>query len=511
MALSKRLYFLDPAAYLPFFTNNSPLSHLKSYFDFNRSLNKCRSGSFTGFVFPEQFLDHKELSDYIKRTIDAELTPIFHMPAHSFLKKQSLLLTLSESFPIGLNISFMDSRSLPLNQLPSFPKSFCLFTFVLTKQSILDHLPPWVSKNMELYCPYKRFMRDPFLTPRKVYRFLKKQPAPLKPFQGNIYDEKVHLDMDLEPITQPFIRNSSTTNKTLQFSIIIPSYNNKTQLLNTLKTLKNQRYPKEKYEVISIDDGSSDGTLNMLTDFIQKNRDMNMSAIHFPRVIPRKTGDYRFRAGIARNLGAKHARGLYLAFLDADILTPPHYLNQLEKEHLKADVVQLKRYHLKNPMDADSFFSDPDDLKKNSYIEEKNYWGAFYKKGFKNSSPPWKYVCTYGLSISKKDFMKQGRFSTNFTGYGFEDTDLGYRLHKARKTLFLSDIHCYHQPPERNRREHKSFLKRHSQLAKTAKIFFYNHLDPEIYEQLTVYMKQERGLSYFFPGLQKSVFPKYFP
>ena len=191
-------------------------------------------------------------------------------------------------------------------------------------------------------------------------------------------------------------------------------------------------------------------------------------------------------------------RGRYLAFLDADILTPSHYLNQLEKEHLKADVVQLKRYHLKTPMDKNILLSDSENLKKNSYIEDKNYWGTFYKKGFKDSQPPWKYVCTYGLSLSKKDFMDYGRFSTNFTGYGFEDTDLGYRLYKAKKKLFLSDIHCYHQPPESNRKEHTNFFKRHSQLAKTAKIFFYNHLDPEIYEQLTVYMKQREDCLIFF-------------
>ena len=270
--------------------------------------------------------------------------------------------------------------------------------------------------------------------------------------------------------------------------------------------MRDQNYPKDRYEIISVDDGSSDGTLNRLTDFIQENRDLNISALRFPRVIPRKAGDHRFRAGIARNLGAKQARGHWLAFLDADILTPPHYLNQLEKEHFPADVVQLKRYHLKNSIDTDGLFSDPEKLKRNCYIEEEKYWGAFYQKGFEGSHPPWKYVCTYGLSLSKKDFMDYGRFNTNFTGYGFEDTDLGYRLYKAKKKLRLSDILCCHQPPERSRREHGSFLKRHRQLSKTAKIFFYNHLDPDIYEHLTVYMKQERGLSYFFPGLRKPRF-----
>lgn len=512
MALSKQLYFLNSAAYLTPFTNSPSFFHKgKSHFDFHRSLNKCRSGDFTGLVFPEQLLDHKELPDYIQTTKEAGLTPVLHIPSHLFLKKQSFLIKLAEASPIGLNISFMNSDELPLNQIQSFPKTLCLFTFILTKKSVLNQLPPWVLKNTELYCPYKRFMKDPFLTPWQVYKFLKKQPVSLKPFQGNIYDDKVNLDMDLEPITQPFIKNFPTAGKAIRFSIIIPSYNNKQQLLNTLKNLTEQDYPKDKYEVISIDDGSSDGTLNMLSDFIRENRQMNMSAIHFPRVIPRQAGDYRFRAGVARNLGAKQARGAHLAFLDADILTPPYYLNQLEKEHQKADVVQLKRYHLKKSIDLNILFSNPESLKKYYYIEQQDYWGAFYEKGFKNARPPWKYVCTYGLSLSKRDFMDYGRFNTNFTGYGFEDTDLGYRLYKAKKKFSLCDILCYHQPPENTRREHKSLFERHNQLSKTAKIFFYNHMDPEIYEQLAVYMKQERGLSYFFPSLRKSVFPKYFP
>ena len=511
MTPSRRLYFPDPAAIPTLFTNNAVICHKKSRFDFNRSLNKCRSGGFDGLVFPETLLDHRELADYIKMTIEAGLIPVLHTSAHLFLKRQNLLLKLCENSSIGLHISFTNSHDLPLSLIQSFPRSFCLFTFVLTKQSVLDQLPSWVLKNMELYCPYKRFMTDPFLTPRQVYQFLKKQLIPLKPFQGNIYDEKIPMDMDLEPVIRPFIKNSTAAGKSLRFSVIIPSYNNKKQLLNTLKKLRDQNHPKNRYEIILIDDGSSDGTLKAVADFTRENKDLNISALHFPRVIPRKTGDNRFRAGIARNLGAKQARGRWLAFLDADILTPSYYLDQLEKEHLKADVVQLKRYHLKSDRDTNQGFSDPEKLKKNSYIEEKHYWGAFYEKGFEGSFPPWKYVCTYGLSLSKKDFMDYGRFNTNFTGYGFEDTDLGYRLFKAKKKILLSNISCYHQPPEKNRREHQSFLKRHSQLSKTAKIFFYNHLDPEIYEQLTVYMKQERGLSYFFPSLRKSVFPKHFP
>ena len=242
MTFSGRLYFPDPAAGLTAFTNTpAAAAPQKSRFDFNRNLDKCCSGGFSGLVFSENLLNHKELPDYMKITTEAGLTPVFHIPAPLFLKRKPRLLELSEQPPPGLHISFTNSRDLPLNPIQSFPKSFLLFTFVLTKHSVLDPLPDWVLENTELYCPYKRFMTDPFLTPRQVYRFLKKQSVPLKPFQGNIYDETIPPDMDLEPVIRPFIKNSAKTEKPLSFSVIIPSYNNKKQLLKHFKTVERSK------------------------------------------------------------------------------------------------------------------------------------------------------------------------------------------------------------------------------------------------------------------------------
>lgn len=45
-----------------------------------------------------------------------------------------------------------------------------------------------------------------------------------------------------------------------EVSIIIPSYNRKDKLRRCLKSLLNQTYSKRKYEIIIIDDGSTDGT-----------------------------------------------------------------------------------------------------------------------------------------------------------------------------------------------------------------------------------------------------------
>jgi len=90
------------------------------------------------------------------------------------------------------------------------------------------------------------------------------------------------------------------------FSVIIPTYNRRVLLLRTLDSVWAQHFTD--YEVIVVDDGSTDGTLEQLaalgsrvTVLTQANRG----------------------PGAARNLGAAAAKGEYLAFLDSDDLWFP--------------------------------------------------------------------------------------------------------------------------------------------------------------------------------------------
>jgi glycosyltransferase involved in cell wall biosynthesis len=90
------------------------------------------------------------------------------------------------------------------------------------------------------------------------------------------------------------------------FSVVIPTYNRITFLQRTLETVWAQRF--KDFEVIVVDDGSTDGTIDYLKSLSQT----------FSVLSQRHSGP-----GAARNLGAKKASGDYLAFLDSDDLWFP--------------------------------------------------------------------------------------------------------------------------------------------------------------------------------------------
>jgi len=89
-----------------------------------------------------------------------------------------------------------------------------------------------------------------------------------------------------------------------QISVIIPVYNTEKYIAKCLQSVISQTF--QDIEIICIDDGSTDNSLQILNDFAQK--DARIKVIAQPN-----SG-----AGPARNAGLKIATGKYLSFLDAD-------------------------------------------------------------------------------------------------------------------------------------------------------------------------------------------------
>ncbi|GAA4029919.1 hypothetical protein GCM10022386_12220 [Flavobacterium cheonhonense] len=113
-------------------------------------------------------------------------------------------------------------------------------------------------------------------------------------------------------------------------SIIIPTYNREHALPKTISSIISQTY--FNWECIIVDDGSTDGTAILCSDWIE-----NDSRIQFiKRGIPPKGASH------CRNIGLAAAKGDYVIFLDSDDILLPHCLEQ--RQRLLFDIPGKKFY-----------------------------------------------------------------------------------------------------------------------------------------------------------------------
>lgn len=107
------------------------------------------------------------------------------------------------------------------------------------------------------------------------------------------------------------------TDTTGLVSIIVPVYNAAAYIAETMDSVRAQTY--ENWELLLVEDGSSDDTCEVISGYVQKTRDVRIRLIRQPS---------NMGAAKARNRGLKEARGRYIAYLDADDLWMPQKLDK---------------------------------------------------------------------------------------------------------------------------------------------------------------------------------------
>ena len=129
-------------------------------------------------------------------------------------------------------------------------------------------------------------------------------------------------------------------------SVIIPVYNTEDYLEQCLSSVCTQTL--ENIEIICVDDGSSDSSLQILEEYAAKDSRVT--------IIKQKNAG----AGAARNHGLSRARGKYLSFLDADDFFEPDMLEAAYKkaEEDSADFVVFQ---------SDQYYTDEDMFKETSW------------------------------------------------------------------------------------------------------------------------------------------------
>ena len=91
-------------------------------------------------------------------------------------------------------------------------------------------------------------------------------------------------------------------------SVIIPMYNAENVILNALDSVKNQTFPADRFEIIVVNDGSTDKSREVVETYILQNSSLNI------RLINQENGG----VSSARNAGLKKSKGNYIALLDSD-------------------------------------------------------------------------------------------------------------------------------------------------------------------------------------------------
>lgn len=108
------------------------------------------------------------------------------------------------------------------------------------------------------------------------------------------------------------------TDRKGQVSIIVPVYNAAAYIEETMDSVRAQTY--ENWELLLVEDGSSDNTDGLISEYIRRTGDVRIRLIRQPS---------NLGAAKARNRGLQEAQGRYIAYLDADDLWLPQ---KLEKE-----------------------------------------------------------------------------------------------------------------------------------------------------------------------------------
>lgn len=156
-------------------------------------------------------------------------------------------------------------------------------------------------------------------------------------------------------------------------SFIVPVYNTEKYLTECLDSLLDQDIPKEDYEIICINDGSTDGSLEILRSY--KNAQPNI------RIVDQKN------AGLsaARNAGLSIAHGEYIWFVDSDDLIQEASLSVLKTKLREAqyDRLQIGTYVFELTLTGEEkMLSQNKQLKVNSNYHDSIVCGSIFKRAF---------------------------------------------------------------------------------------------------------------------------------
>jgi cellulose synthase/poly-beta-1,6-N-acetylglucosamine synthase-like glycosyltransferase len=203
--------------------------------------------------------------------------------------------------------------------------------------------------------------------------------------------------------------------RTLKASVIVPVYNGSRTIDQCLLALVSQTLPRSQYEIIVVDDGSTDDTATLVTRY-------GVRVLYQPHRGP----------AAARNLGVASAQGEIVLFTDADV-EPSH--NWVET--------------MLAPFASDSNLAGV----KGTYRTRQREWMARFvqfeyeeKYARMAQAQTIDVIDTYSAAYCREVAQFDGGFDESFAAASAEDQEFSFRLAKAGYQLrFVPEAIVYHQ------------------------------------------------------------------
>ncbi len=205
----------------------------------------------------------------------------------------------------------------------------------------------------------------------------------------------------------------------MKLSFVVPVYNTEDYLSECLDSLLHQDIPKSEYEIIIVNDGSTDKSIEIAEDYASENSNI--------KILHQENGGL----SAARNAGLEYAAGVYVWFIDSDDYIKKNCLSSLMDkiaQHKDPDIVAISRIkYLSNNQSEKYIEKRANGLSGREFLYKRTYQAV---------------VQCY---LFHRDFLNEHKL-VFLRGIYHEDAEFTPRtLFYAQSMVFVEDILYFHR------------------------------------------------------------------